>query len=157
MSSTIVVVQAGGKERYRADELPLHLGGADGDIRIPGYFGEQPLAILELEEGDLFVQPVDGSGVVICNGSPVSASQWLRSGDILRLGQSEISVSQRESNFSLEIVHRAPEQKTDPPLVQARPRPDRVADQEIDTRVSPVEFTPASNDRTRARRKKPSR
>jgi formylglycine-generating enzyme required for sulfatase activity len=134
----------------------LSLGGEGSHIRIAGYSGQVPLAVLGFERGDLFIQPTNGDGTVICNGTPVSASQWLRSGDVLRLGQSEISISQTENGFYLTIETRAAERKTDPPQIQPHQATDEIAGEQPDTRIRPVDFQPASSQRVSGRRRRPT-
>ncbi len=156
MSFSVVITVAGVEEKYRGDQLPLRLGGEESHIRIAGYSGQEPLAVVGLERDELFIQPTNGDGTVICNGMPVSASQWLHSGDVLRLGQSEISISKTESSFHLAVETRATERKTDPPQIQTRLASDEIAGGKSDVRITPVEFQPASSQRARGRKRKPT-
>ena len=64
-------------------DFPVPLGGPGSPVPVAGSGG--PLAWLGLADGEVFVQPSPGASV-LCNGTRLSASHWLRDGDALRLG-----------------------------------------------------------------------
>ena len=99
-------------------ELPLPLGGAGSPVPVVGSGG--PLAWLGLADGEVFVQPSPGASVV-CNGTRLSASHWLRDGDALRLGPTRVEVSVRADGVRLVVLALAEESPTEPPVVLIPP------------------------------------
>ena len=112
-SLTTIRVEDGGRSRaLGAADFPVPLGGAGSPVQVAGSGG--PLAWLGLADGEVFVQPSPGASVV-CNGTRLSASHWLRDGDALRLGPTRVEVSVRADGMRLVV------------LAAGRGEPDRAA------------------------------
>ncbi len=90
--TTYSIVDSRGSRQLTEKDFPLTAGGTESDIQIEGASDQQPQAYLGLDEGDLFVQPADETTSVLCNGTRLESSHWLRDGDRLRLGASELNV-----------------------------------------------------------------
>ena len=109
---------------------------------VPGSAG--PLAWLGFDQGEVFVQPVAGV-TVLCNGARLTASHWLRDGDVLRLGAAQIETTRRGDEVHLRVEHLGDVNPTEPPVVlvppprsPSRPEPDEAAG----PAVVPIAFTP---------------
>jgi formylglycine-generating enzyme required for sulfatase activity len=105
-----------------------------------------PLAWLGLGEGEVFVQPAAGVPVV-CNGTRLAASHWLRDGDVLRIGATQIETRLRGDGVHLRVEQLADPNPTEPPVVLVPPPREevRVADTSTPGRpVTPIAFTPAT-------------
>ena len=144
---------SGGSRQFDEEDFPLTLGGPDADIHVPGRFLVGPIAHLGIAEGEVFLQPVPGAEPVFCNGGPLTASQWLRSGDVLRVAEAELVFSSDAGGAVLELQYQAPDDGTEPPasVRAASPRPDQDEGGEK-LRIRPVEFTPAQLEAGRRRR-----
>ena len=98
---TAIRVEEGGRSRAVGPaEFPVPLGGAGSPVPVAGSGG--PLAWLGLADGEVFVQPSPGASV-LCNGARLSASHWLRDGDVLRLGPTRVEVSVRADGVRLVV------------------------------------------------------
>jgi formylglycine-generating enzyme required for sulfatase activity len=103
-----------------------------------------PLAWLGLADGEVFVQPSPGASV-LCNGTRLSASHWLRDGDTLRLGPTRVEVRLGEDGVRLAVDALADESPTEPPVVLVPPpRDERLAagDATAGALIRPVGYTP---------------
>ena len=115
-----------------------------------------PIGHLGIAEGEFFLQPIAGGDVVVCNGGTVTTSQWLRDGDLLRVGDAELKFSSDGSGAVLQLTHRDSDEGTEPPVVllaapSAQAQREGAGRQEI----RPVEFTPAHLEMGRRRRRAP--
>ncbi len=106
-----------GERRYAAERLPLRVGtGADADLRLPGP-GGGAVFLVDILDGEPFVQPVGRDAAVELNGEPLTASRRLADGDELSFYGSRIAVSTGEQlvlDVRLEdsaYVTRPPEQQ----------------------------------------------
>jgi formylglycine-generating enzyme required for sulfatase activity len=105
-----------------------------------------PLAWLGLGEGEVFIQPASGVPV-LCNGTRLAASHWLRDGDVLRVGATQLEAALRADGVHLRVQQLADLNPTEPPvvLVPPPPEPPRVADETAPGReVTPIAFTPGA-------------
>jgi formylglycine-generating enzyme required for sulfatase activity len=149
-----IVLRIDDRERFLGPaDLPLAVGGPEPEIAIPGIEADEPLAHLGLSEGQLFVQ-AEGGAPVLCNGAPVTTSQWLYHGDILRIGAGRIAVSFEGERIRLELQAPPEDDLTAPPTVTpVTPAPPPTAGGEP-ARVKPVAFQPGGlrrAERTRRR------
>ena len=117
MSASLRIENAGSSRRLSLQDLPLALGGPESDIPLSGIDAPEPIAYLGLSEGELFVQPGSGSARPACNGAPLSTSQWLREGDVLRVGSTEIAVRYDAEGPRLSVAHAVEDNPTEPPLI----------------------------------------
>jgi hypothetical protein len=115
----LLVRSHGGAERaLGAADFPIPLGGPGSAVSVDGVAG--PLAWLGLEGRDVFVQPAPGASVY-CNGARLSASHWLRPGDVLRLATTPVEVVRRGDALELRVGPAGESNPTDPPVVLVPP------------------------------------
>jgi formylglycine-generating enzyme required for sulfatase activity len=119
VSPEILVEETRGTRRVGEADFPLTLGGSPADIELVG--ASSVVAYLGLSDGELFVQPSGGPARLAVNGTPVTASLWLRAGDVLRFGATRILVGVQGDGLSLEVTRVEEENPTDPPLFVASP------------------------------------
>ena len=143
MRVNIAVGWGDDRRMFVIEDLPLSVGGPGCHIQIPGLAGENPLAYLGHEHGDLYIQPAEtagGADQVMCNGIPLTASRWLVDGDDLGLGGARISCRIDADAVVLELIEPASELAAEPPLTSqyagVDSRPD-AADV-----VTPMTFSP---------------
>ncbi len=93
MSFTHVVVRdVEGERRLETDALPLRVGtGSDCEVRLPGP-GGGPVVLLDILDGEPFVQPAGRGAGVQLNGEVLNASRRLQDGDELAFYGSRILV-----------------------------------------------------------------
>jgi formylglycine-generating enzyme required for sulfatase activity len=79
-------------ERQRSEqELPLSVGGAaQADIVLPGLPPAALVAHIGLAEGHAFIQPADTDVPLFHNHEHLTESKWLKSGDVVEIGDSLI-------------------------------------------------------------------
>ena len=112
-----------GTRRIAASELPLRVGtGTDATLRLPGP-GGAPVALLDLLDGEPFVQPVGRDNTLAINGAPMESSRRLRDGDELQFFGSRIRVSIDDERVLLDVrledsayVTRPPQEPDDEAL-----------------------------------------
>jgi formylglycine-generating enzyme required for sulfatase activity len=141
--TTLLVADARGERRVPADRFPLSVGGPGADVVLPGAPPRPPAAWLGLSEGDLFVQAA-GEGVT-CNGVPVTASRWLRAGDVLRIGDGRLAVEEAAGGLGLRAGRVEPRPEPGPPIVEVAGAGDARP-------IRPLEFRPRGR-RQAARRR----
>jgi formylglycine-generating enzyme required for sulfatase activity len=103
-----------------------------------------PLAWLGLADGEVFVQPSPGAAV-LCNGTRLSASHWLRDGDTLRLGPTRVEVGLRADGLHLTVEAASEESPTEPPVVlMPPPRDERLSPEDAPpgAPIRPIGYTP---------------
>ena len=139
--------------KFDEGDFPLKLGGPDADIEIPGQPSVHPIAHLGIAEDEFFLQPVPGGGPVFCNGGPVTTSQWLRDGDVLRVSEAELAFSSHGTGALLEVRYLETDDGTEPPTVVKSAVPRGVQEERTGRqRIQPVDFTPAQRETGRRRR-----
>jgi len=151
LSASLRIEEAGSTRRLSSQDLPLALGGPESDLSLSGISAPEPVAYLGLSEGELFVQPGGGPARPACNGAPLSTSQWLREGDVLRVGSTEITVRYDAEGPWLSVAHAVEDNPTEPPLiaVPASTVPARGSPEPL---VRPIAFQPQTLTGTRRRR-----
>ncbi|MCG6925614.1 MAG: PEGA domain-containing protein [Acidobacteria bacterium] len=135
--------------RLGEGDFPIALGGPDSPVEIPGT--PAPLAWLGLGDGDVFIQPAGGVPVV-CNGTRLAASHWLRDGDVLRIGSTQLEAALRADGVHLRVAQLADLNPTEPPVVLVPPprEPPPAAEEGSAGRaVTPITFTPGTMGETR--------
>ncbi len=142
-----------GSRRLTAEDFPLTVGGPDSDIQVEGDAGQQPVAYFGLDADDLFVQPANETVSIRCNGTTLENSHWLRDGDRLRFGTTELNVEIADDTTHFAVrgvpLERAQRVKEDfqltPPSRDDAPRV---------TTIQPIQFEPKqklASDRSRMR------
>ena len=116
--SVVIRDEAGGGERHlEAGDFPLALGGREAGVNLLGVHDQEPAAWLGMEEGELYLQPAGNDRQVLCSGTPVTASQWLRDGDVVHIGDTRIALSIDDSGTSLTVEHSVADAATEPPVM----------------------------------------
>ena len=133
MKLPVYLVDESGTRRVEPDEFPLAL---------PGTPGAQTAAHIGSSEGELFVQPASSDLPVLCNGTLLKTSHWLRDGDVVRLGKTEIIVELGEEQIRLRVEKWKAAQKTDPPVLPPTERPPTGMSDISGASVKPITFEP---------------
>jgi formylglycine-generating enzyme required for sulfatase activity len=134
------ILEQGGERLVGPADFPVPLGGPASPVPIPA--APFPVAWLGLAEGEVFVQPVAGAGL-LCNGSRLTASHWLRDGDVLRLGASRVEVRLRGQEVVLRLDELGEANATEPPVVLVPPPRDQGKDDaRADTPITPIAYEP---------------
>lgn len=138
-----------GQRRLDADALPLRIGtGPDSGLRLPGP-GGGPVVLLDILDGEPFVQPVGRDESVTLNGEPLTASRRLRDGDELAFFGSRLAVSVGDA-LLVEVRLEDSAYVTQPPELIVSG--DAAADEDI----APAAFSRAAEARAVAAREKKS-
>ena len=144
MSRVYIVQDARGERRLGATDLPLPVGGTEqGGIVLPGLPDDAVVAHIGLADGHAFIQPTptESETRLFHNHEHLTASKWLKSGDVVEAGESvilwqvqgdQVSISVHERTAAPALVPPA-----DPPPLLNRPLPDM-----------PPARTPAQGSRT---------
>lgn len=120
-----------GLPNAQALEFPVALGGSASGL--PGL--DTTVGWLGLDGGEVFVQPVDPPAGLACNGIPLSASRWLRDGDVLRAGALRLTFHSGPVGPALRVDRDPGETGTPSPRPDATPAPPAAL-------IRPVEFRP---------------
>ena len=93
LPSSLWLEQSEGRRRaIEARDFPIIIGGPSADIDLADN-GDRAAAFIGTEADDMFVQPGDAGIPVTCNGAPLTASHWLRDGDVVRVAATRISMA----------------------------------------------------------------
>ncbi|MGD8957890.1 MAG: PEGA domain-containing protein, partial [Chromatiaceae bacterium] len=91
MSRVYFIQDSEGQRQRGEQELPLSVGGAaQADIVLPDLPAAALVAYIGLAEGHAFIQPVDTDVPLFHNHEHLTASKWLKSGDVVEIGESLI-------------------------------------------------------------------
>ncbi len=158
MKPTLELRTKDATRRFDLGDFPLMVGGPEADIEIPGRPVAGPIAHLGIAENEVFLQPIAGGEAVFCNGGPVTTSQWLRHGDVLRIAEAELTFSSDGSGAVLQIRHQETDDSTEPPSVVMAAAPTRGRNEAAGRqRIESVEFTPTPLEAGRRGRRAPRR
>ncbi len=104
-----------GERRIEASDLPLRIGtGNDSTLRLPGP-GASPVVLLDILDGQPFVQPVGRDASISINGEALDASRRLADGDEIQFYGSRIRVSTDEQKLLLSVQLEDSAYVTQPP------------------------------------------
>jgi formylglycine-generating enzyme required for sulfatase activity len=113
--SELIVREALGTRRFAATDFPLAFGGegsvvvlAGSDVGVDAYVG--------LHEDQLFVQPA-AQRRVLHNGVPVSASTWLKPGDVLNVGKARLLLAREQDVPAITVEDGSAGNITAPPVI----------------------------------------
>ena len=140
MNVELVLREPLGERAFAAGDFPVSIGGAGSDIVVPAR-AAGPIAWLALQDGQLFVQPADEDASVLHNGSRITGSAWLRSGDVLDAGAGRLKLRVDGGRRLLEVVAGGHGNVTAPPVVPDSSSLSGVGADE-DERIEPVAFRP---------------
>lgn len=145
---SVLLEDVRGRRPVAEEDFPLAVGGRDADLELPGTpdgsGSDAPVAWLGLSDGDLFVQPAEGARIA-CNGTRLTASQWLHDGDVLAVGSARVTVesSPEQLRFVLsEPDSGAATRPTAPPVLTPPPRTGEGHAPAAGPMIRPVEFHP---------------
>ena len=134
------ILDKGHERRLGEAEFPVPLGGPGSPVSVAA--SAFPVAWLGLDGGEVFVQPVTGAGL-LCNGSRLTASHWLRDGDVLRLGATRVEVRLRGADVVLALDEHAEANPTEPPVVLVPPPRGSGRDDAADEpAITPIAYEP---------------
>jgi len=118
LSRQVEIHRADGTVRkVRESEFPLSVGGAGSDVEVAGISGDGPVAWLGIADARVFLQCVEGRPGVECNGATVVSSQWLHSGDELRIGATRVDVEAAPQGLRLKVASAVHDFVTEPPTL----------------------------------------
>ncbi len=125
MTGSISVSDRTGERRYERADLPLVLGGEDTDIPVAGLVNGARAAFLGMSGDAAFIQPGDPqAATVLYNGEPLVASRWLKSGDLIQVGDQRIVCDVTPSGIALALDDDTAARDTLPPeIVAVAPAP----------------------------------
>ncbi len=140
MSVVLTLREPLGERTFAAADFPLSVGGTGSDIVVPAP-APGPLAWIALHDGQLFVQPAADGAHVLHNGSTVTASTWLRGGDVLDVGGGRLKLRSDPGGPVLELLSGGDGNVTAPPVV---PASESVAGEGADEaeRIEAIAFRP---------------
>ncbi len=134
---SLVIRDVEGEHSFGSGELPLRVGtGGDCQVRLPGPGGE-PVAMLDLLDGQPIVQPVGRDTSLRINDTPLESSRHLVDGDVLQFYGSELQVNIDGSGISIDIRLEDSAYVTKPPELDETDRPD-------DEAIAPTAFRRAA-------------
>jgi hypothetical protein len=135
------ILEHGQERRLGPADFPVALGGPGSPVSVAA--AAFPVAWLGLSDGEVFVQPVVGAGL-LCNGSRLTASHWLRDGDVLRLGATRLEVRLRGADVVLALDDLSEANPTEPPVVLVPPPRGEGRDDAAheDVAITPVAYEP---------------
>ena len=127
-----------GERALTAADFPVSLGGPGHTVVLPGA-DPGTLAWIALHDGQLFLQPVEGSAAPLCNGMPVTRPTWLRDGDVIDAARGRVRVGARDGTRVLEVEDGSGGNLTVPPEAPLVPIVTGGGD-ESDERIATVAF-----------------
>lgn len=126
-----------GERQIDARDLPLRIGtGSDCGLRLPGP-GGGPVVLLDILDGEPFVQPVGRDAMVTINGEPLLASRRLGDGDELGFYGSRLLIT---ANARLHLEVRL----EDSAYVTQAPEMSDAADLAAEEAIAPAAFRRAA-------------
>ncbi len=114
---------------------------------MPGPDDGKPRAYLGISGDEIFVQPAAEDRPVVCNGSPLQSSRWLRGGDVVELDDAELRVELDGDATYLRVRSRVVEAAAGDPAPAVEPP---------EIRLTPVRFEPSKLAAPRRSRRLPA-
>ena len=140
LPSPLWLEQGDGRRRaIEARDFPVIIGGPSADIDLADN-GDRAAAFIGIEADDMFVQPGDAGASVTCNGAPLTASHWLRDGDVVRVGATQITLELKSSFARFHVEVSAFDDVTEPPELVSRAAPPPPPRGPVS--IAPTPFTP---------------
>jgi len=122
MSRLYRVSDANGEQRYEDAQLPLSIGGAEvADIVVPGCPPGQIMATIALSEGHAYIQPANPALKLFHNFEHLKASAWLKSGDRVQLGETDLCWTVRGDQVHIDILKAGDQPATPLPPAATEP------------------------------------
>jgi formylglycine-generating enzyme required for sulfatase activity len=108
LSRVYIIHDARGERRLGEHDLPLSVGGAEqGGIELPGLPAAAIVAHIGLVDGHAFIQPTQTNVQLFHNHEHLTASEWLKSGDMVEAGESVIHWSVQGDQVDISVQARA--------------------------------------------------
>lgn len=135
--NAIVIREATGERRLRAEDLPLKLGtGSDCDIRLPGP-ASSAVASLDALDGQPFLQPVGNGGLQI-NDEPLQGTRKLHDADVIEFYGSRIEVELSADRLLLDV------HLEDSAYITRPPELDGLSSNDLEETIAPTNFERAA-------------
>ncbi|MGB5306555.1 MAG: PEGA domain-containing protein [Gammaproteobacteria bacterium] len=132
-----------GERRLGEQDLPLAVGGAgQGGIVLPGLPATAVVAHIGLDAGHAFIQPAQTDTQLFHNHEHLTASKWLKSGDVVEVGASVIHWNVQGDQINISVQARVPAPELVPPNAAPPPVQNRTLPEVAQT------LTPARGQRT---------
>ena len=107
MKRVYFVHDARGERRLDEHELPLAVGGGEhAAILVPGLAVDSVVAHIALAEGHAFIQPAETDAQLFHNHEHLTDSKWLKSGDVVEVGESAIHWSVQGDQVEIQVLQR---------------------------------------------------
>ncbi|RMH15532.1 MAG: PEGA domain-containing protein [Acidobacteria bacterium] len=147
--SSYAIEDGRGRRAVTAGDFPLTVGGREADVEVDPAAGV--VAYLGLAGGEVFVQPAEGRRVRH-DGVPLTASQWLRDGDVLELAGGRLVVKADGGGLRFVAERRAPATDEGTTGIRLTPPPHPPAAGAL---IRPIPFTPRRRPTAGRRRRGP--
>jgi formylglycine-generating enzyme required for sulfatase activity len=118
LSAELLIRDPLGERTLAAADFPVSVGGPGNTIALAG-LAAQPGAWIALHDGQLFLQPTDAAGSLLCNGIAVTRSTWLRDGDVVDAGTGRLRIRLRDGVRVVEVEDGSSGNLTLPPVPAA--------------------------------------
>ena len=116
MSRVYFIHDAQGDRKFEENELPLPIGGrAGGGVVLPGVPDDGVVAHIGLSEGHAFVQPAESDIQLFHNHEHLNASKWLKSGDLVEVGDAVIHWIVQGDQVDISVRRRPAAPVLEPP------------------------------------------
>ncbi len=107
MSRVYFVYDARGEHQLGEQDLPLAVGGSDQEgIVLPNLPADALVAHVGLAEGHAFIQPAQTDLQLFHNHEHLTASRWLKSGDLIEVAESAIHWRVRGDQVEIRVRER---------------------------------------------------
>jgi formylglycine-generating enzyme required for sulfatase activity len=128
-----------GERPLAATDFPVSIGGAGHTIVFGDLPSSAPAAWLAWHDGQLYLQPAADGPTVLCNGSVIKRSTWLREGDVIDIARGRLRLLARDGARTMDIEDGSSGNLTLPPEAPAAALVTG-GDDEADERVEAVSF-----------------
>ncbi len=154
MSFELLIRDALGERTTPQDEFPLSIGGTGCIIVLAGA-AEGAAAYCGLHEEELYLQPVEGAGL-LHNGLPARSSVWLKAGDVVTLGSARLRLTVERGRSVLNVEDGSSGNITAPPVIDLSQRVSGGTEAD-DERIEAISFRATQTAATRGRSFNPRR
>jgi len=118
LSAELLIRDPLGERALAAADFPVSVGGPGNTIALAA-LPAQPGAWIALHDGQLFLQPTDAAGSLLCNGMAITRSTWLRDGDVVDTGTGRLRILLRDGVRVIEVEDGSSGNLTLPPVPAA--------------------------------------
>lgn len=136
LNRVFLVHDVHGERRLSERDFPLAMGGSNTDIVLPDLPDGSIVAYLALAEGHVYLQPAAPNLPLYHNHERLSASVWLKSGDVVEMGDGLLNWIIQGDRILVDVVQRQtangsrlvpPASAPQNPITEANKLPDRPA------------------------------